>query len=105
MTDHDLADLLGAAPAKGPDPGFRFDVLARAAAATRRRAARTRALRYIGALTLVGMAGASLQAIGAGGAALAAAGVSALIYVVALAAIEGPKRAIERSRTLLQAGL
>lgn len=105
MTDHDLADLLGTAPAKGPDPGFRFDVLARAAAHARRRAARARALRYVGALTLVGLAGASLQTIGAGGAALAAVGVCALIYVVAQAAIAGPKRAFERSRALLQAGL
>lgn len=105
MTDQELADLLGAAPTKAPDPAFRYDVLARAAAHASRRAARTRSLRYAGVLTLVGLAGAGLQAIGAGGPALAAAGVSAVIYCFALAAIEGPKRAIERSRALLHVGL
>jgi hypothetical protein len=105
MIDKDLADLLGTAPAKGPDPAFRYDVLARAAAHASRQAARARALRYAGVLTLIGLVGAGLQAMGAGGPALAAAGVSALIYCFALAAIDGPKRAIERSRALLHAGL
>jgi hypothetical protein len=105
MIDQDLADLLGSAPPKGPDPGFRFDVLARAAVLVRRRAARVRALRYAGVLTLVGLVGAGLQAIGAGGVALTAAGVCALAFVMALAVNEGPRRALARSRALLSAGL
>jgi hypothetical protein len=105
MSDQDLADLLGTAPAKGPDPVFRFDVLTRAAAHARRRKARARALRYVGVLTLVGLAGAGLQSIGVDAAAFAAAGVCVFVYAIAQVAIAGPRRAFERSRALLQAGL
>jgi hypothetical protein len=105
MTDQDLADLLGPAPADRPDPSFRYDVLARAAARARGKAARAKALRYAGVLTLVGLVGAGIQMMGAGGPALVAAGGGVLVYIVAQLAIEGPRRTLGRSRALLHVGL
>jgi len=58
--DLSLAALLGEAP-KTPDPGFRFDVLARVSARAARREAWTRGLMQVAAFTAVGLLAALVQ--------------------------------------------
>lgn len=91
--DLELAALLGEAP-KTPDPGFRYDVLARVAEHAQRRAAFVRGFKQAGALTLLGISVPLAQALGLGAhqlqpmlLALAAVGCA---YILALTFIRGP---------------
>lgn len=63
MTDEELADLLGAAPAS-PDPAFRYDVFARVIVHDRRNAARRRAVHIVAASTALGLFCGLAQAAG-----------------------------------------
>jgi peptidoglycan/LPS O-acetylase OafA/YrhL len=103
--DLDLAALLGEAP-KTPDPGFRFDVLARTAERARRRASAHRALRVVIGSTLVGAAFAAFPAFGVNAVRLwpllLVAGVLGLAYVLALLTVEGPRAALAQSRAMLR---
>lgn len=104
--DHTLADLLGEAP-KGPDPGFRIDVLARVAAHARRRAALDRAWRQIAVFTLAGISFPIGQALGLTGHTmqplLLVGAVLAFAYLFAALTIQGPHQLLARSRALLRA--
>lgn len=105
--DLELAALLGEAP-RTPDPGFRFDVLARTAHRARRRASRQRAFRLMLVSTAIGLLFPLAQAFGVGFAELQplllVAGVLGLAYVLALLTLEGPRAVLARSRVLLRAG-
>ena len=104
--DRDMAELLGEAPRR-PDPGFRFDVLARAVEGARRQRVRQRALRIVAVFTLLGLVFPLLRAFGVGLAelqpVLLVAGVLALAYVLALLTIEGPRALLARSRAVWRA--
>ncbi len=63
MTDEEFANLLGEKPAT-PDPGFRFDVLARAAQHAQRRAAHIRTVNIVLISCAVGAFFAMSQALG-----------------------------------------
>lgn len=107
--DLELADLLGQAPRRAPDPGFRFDVLARVADSNRRRGAQARALRQVAVFAAIGLAFPVLQATGFGWSeaqplVLAAAALAAAA-AVALLTIQGPSVVLARSRALLRAPL
>lgn len=99
--DLSLAALLGEAP-KIPDPGFRFDVLARVSARAARREAWTRGLMQVAAFTAVGLLVALVQfasvSAGAWTPVLSAAGALAVSAVFALVVIQGPKAALARVR-------
>jgi hypothetical protein len=105
-SDLDLAALLGQAP-RAPDAGFRFDVFARMALRSRRRAARRRAASYVAASAAVGLAFPAAQAIGftstEAGPLLMAAAVLGLAYGLAVLALDGPGALLLRSRHLLRA--
>lgn len=94
MNDDALANLLGEAPPT-PDPAFRYDVFARMATKSRRRAAATRALRIVAIFTALGLFFPLARAAGVTIAhmqpLLYVAAVVPLAYVLALAAIRGPR--------------
>ncbi|HVK79607.1 MAG TPA: hypothetical protein VM915_03255 [Verrucomicrobiae bacterium] len=104
--DLSLAALLGEAP-KTPDPGFRFDVLARVSARAARREAWTRGLMQVAAFTAVGLLVALVQfgsvSSGAWTPVLSVAGALAASGVFALVVIQGPKAALARARTVFGA--
>ena len=103
--DLELAALLGEAP-KMPDPGFRFDVLARTAERARRRQARQDAFRTTTLFALLGLIFPLAHTFGLGFAQvqplLLVAGVLGLAYVLALWTLEGPRAMLARSRSLLR---
>ena len=106
MTDDlHLAELLGEAP-KTPDPGFRIDVLARAGARARRRAALDRAWKQIVLFTLIGAVFPVAQAFGltwhAAQPLVLAGAVLATAYLLAMLTIQGPRPLLARSRALLR---
>ncbi len=100
--DSELANLLGEAP-RTPDPAFRFDVFARMAARSRRRAARQRAAIYVAGFAALGLVFPAAQAIGLtlaeAGPLLMSAGALGLAYALA---VLGPGAALMRSRHLLR---
>ncbi len=102
--DLDLAAPLGEAP-KTPDPGFRFDVLARTAERARRRHARQQAFRTVVFFALLGLTFPVAHTLGVGFAQLQplllVAGVLALAYVLAVWTLEGPRAVLARSRAVL----
>jgi len=104
--DHDLADLLGKAPSDAPDPGFRFDVLARVTLRARRRAALDRALNQVAAFAAIGLIFPLAQAAGLGVDALQplllAGGVLAAAAAAAFFTISGPRLAWAQSRAALR---
>jgi nitroreductase len=104
--DLELAALLGEAP-RTPDPAFRFDVFARVAQRSRRRAARRRAGIYVAVSAAIGLAFPAAQAIGVTLAAaepfLLAAAALGLSYTLAVLALDGPGALLTRSRHLLRA--
>jgi Flp pilus assembly protein TadB len=106
--DLELAALLGEAPTT-PDPGFRFDVLARTAERARRRGAREHAFRTIALFALIGLVFPVAHALGLGLAELQplllVAGVLALAYVLAVWTLEGPRAVLARSRAVWQTPL
>lgn len=105
--DRELADLLGEAPARSPDPGFRFNVLARVSERAQRRAAMSRALNQVAVFAAIGLIFPIAQAAGLdwtsarpmliAGAALATAGAVALVTIL------GPRTVLHRSRALFGA--
>lgn len=106
MTDDiEMAELLGAAP-RTPDPGFRFDVVARIAARARRRAALERAWKQVVAFTLIGAVFPIAQTLGLSWEAaqpLVLAGAVLLsAYLFAALTIQGPRPLLARSRALLR---
>lgn len=104
--DREMAELLGEAP-RTPDPGFRFDVLARVAARARRRAALERAWKQIVGFTLLGAVFPIASALGLSWETaqplVLAGGVLAFAYLFAALTIQGPKPLLARSRALLRA--
>jgi hypothetical protein len=98
MTDDAfLADLLGEVP-RTPDPGFRFEVLARVAQRRQRRAALMRATYWIVSslvaalvFALAGAFGMSPEVVQVLG---ACSGAVLVAYVAAQAAIHGPRAAL-----------
>jgi len=106
--DLELAALLGEAP-RTPDPGFRFDVLARTAERARRREARQRAFRLTVIFALIGLVFPIAHTLGLGLAELQplllVAGVLALAYVLAVWTLEGPRAVLARSRAALRGRL
>lgn len=105
--DLELAALLGEAPPRAPDPGFRYDVFVRVTAAAIRRAAFRKALRTIALFALLGLAFPVMRALGLTLEALQplllVAGVLGLAYLLALLTIDGPRGALARSRQMLRA--
>lgn len=103
--DLDLAALLGDAP-RTPDPGFRFDVMARTAERARRRQARQNAFRTTAAFALFGLIFPVAHALGLEVAELQplllVAGLLALAYVLALWTLEGPRAVLARSRAVFR---
>ncbi|MBL8546879.1 MAG: hypothetical protein JNL81_10465 [Hyphomonadaceae bacterium] len=103
--DSDLAGLLGEAP-RAPDPGFRFDVLARTAERARRRKARQNAFRTVVTFALIGLVFPIAHALGLGlqelQPVLLAVGLLALAYVLALATLQGPRAVLARSRAVFR---
>ena len=103
--DLDLAALLGQAP-RTPDPGFRFDVLARTAERARRRDARQRAFRTTTLFALIGLIFPVAHTFGLGltelQPLLLVAGVLCLAYVLALWTLEGPRAVLARSRAIFR---
>jgi hypothetical protein len=102
--DLELAALLGEAPR--PDPAFRFDVFARMALRSHRRAARRRAAIYVAASAAIGLAFPLAQAIGLtlteAAPLLMAATALGLAYVLALLPVAGPAALLTRSWRLLR---
>lgn len=107
--DLELADLLGEAPPRAPDPGFRFDVLTRVAERNRRRAAQARALRQFAVFAAVGLAFPVMQAAGLNWTSvqpiLIAAATLTVAAGAALLTIQGPSLVLARSRAFLRAPL
>lgn len=103
--DLDLAGLLGEAP-RTPDPGFRFDVMARAAERARRRKARENAVRTTATFALFGLIFPVAHTLGLGLAELQplllVAGLLTLAYVLALWTLEGPRAVLARSRAVFR---
>ncbi len=103
--DLELAGLLGEAP-RTPDPGFRFDVLARTAERARRRLARQNAFRTTILFALLGFIFPLAHALGFGlnelQPLLLVAGLLALAYVLALWTLEGPRAVLARSRAVFR---
>jgi len=103
--DLDLAALLGEAP-RTPDPGFRFDVLARTAERARRREARRQAFRTVTTFALIGLIFPLAHTLGLGLTQLQpfllVAGVLGLAYVLAVWMLEGPRAVLARSRAVLR---
>jgi threonine/homoserine/homoserine lactone efflux protein len=103
--DLELAALLGEAP-RTPDPGFRFDVLARTAERARRRRSRRHAFRLAAGFALIGVVFPLLQAFGVTISdlqpLLLVAAVLGVAYVLALMSIEGPSAFMARSRAALR---
>jgi peptidoglycan/LPS O-acetylase OafA/YrhL len=101
--DLSLAALLGEAP-KTPDPGFRFNVLARVSQRAARREAWTRGLMQVAAFTAMGLLLALVQyasvSAGAWIPVLSVAGALSASAVFALVVIQGPKAALARARTV-----
>lgn len=101
--DLSLAALLGEAP-KTPDPGFRFDVLARVSERAAKREAWTRGLMQVATFTAVGLLLALVQvasvSAGAWTPVLSAGGALAVSGVFALVVILGPKAALARARAV-----
>lgn len=107
--DIELANLLGEAPPKAPDPAFRFDVFARVNERARRRAAFTRALNRVAIFAAIGLIFPLAQAAGlswqsAQPVLLAAGGLTAAAAVAVLT-IQGPRGVLARSRAILRAPL
>jgi|GEM_PF-3385314 len=104
--DFELADLLGEAPPRGADPGFRFDVLSRVAERNRRRAAQARALKQFSIFAAIGLGFAVIQAAGFdwsdGQPVLIAAAALTAAAAAALLTIQGPGLVLARSRALLR---
>ncbi|HYD86567.1 MAG TPA: hypothetical protein VEA80_03765 [Vitreimonas sp.] len=107
--DLELADLLGEAPPRGPDPGFRFDVLARVAERNRRRSMAARALRQVAVFFAIGLVFPVVQAAGLDWSSaqpvLIVAGALTAAAATALLTIGGPGLVVSRSRALLRAPL
>lgn len=103
--DLELAALLGEAP-RTPDPGFRFDVLARTSERARRREARRRAFRTIVLFALIGLIFPVTHALGFDWTQLQplllVAGVLGLAYVLAVWMLEGRRAVLARSRAMLR---
>lgn len=99
-----MADLLGEAPAT-PDPGFRFDVLARASIRARRRAALSKALNQVAFFSAVGLVFPVLGMLGVtwenAQPVLLAVGLLAFGVAVASVSILGPRAVLARSRAIL----
>lgn len=99
-----MASLLGEMP-RTPDPGFRFDVLARVGERARRRRARDRALNQVAIFSAIGVVFPVLQALGVtwqGVEPIAlAAGLLAAAFVFAMLTIQGPKTALARAQHAL----